>query len=322
MNRLTNTIIIIVLVVLTAGIQAQRKKPPAVERDHYNYYFDNPNFVATADSALSRARTRLSELVRHELTYKAEVYIPETADEFGRLTRGILPDWGVAAAFPQRKLIAIKSPEKFNVGRSLPELLAHEYTHLVIDERTGFHSPPRWFNEGLCMYVSAEWGWSDNLAMSKAAVFGQLIPLKDIELVNRYTEGKAHVAYSESFLAVKYMFDEYGINSVNVFLDQIAAGKSVSRALMESTGSNYAEFDQEFKDHLQKRYNISSLFMDTFFFWIGLALIVVVGTFLRYRKRRQLFKKWEQEEKLQSTDFDYGDPDHPERTDDDEPWRG
>ncbi len=61
--------------------------------------------------------------------------------------------------------------------------------------------------------------------------------------------------------------------------------------------------------------------MDTFLFWIGLALIVVVGTFLRYRKRRQLFKKWERDEKFQSTDFDYGDPDHPERTDDDEPWR-
>jgi hypothetical protein len=319
-NRILSVILVAALA-LGASSFAQVKKPPAVEREYYSYYFDNAAYIAVADSALGRARVRLSELVHHELSYKPAVYIPETDAEFGRLTRGILPDWGVAAAFPQRKLIAIKSPDNFNVGRSLPELLVHEYAHLVTDERTGFHSPPRWFNEGLSMYVSMEWGWSDNLAMSKAAVFGQLIPLTDIELVNRFGESKAHVAYSQSFLAVKYLFDEYGVNVVNAFLDQIAAGMSVNRALIESTGSSYSEFDKEYKEFLEKQYNVSSLFMDTFFFWIGLALIVVVGTFLRYRKRRQLFKKWEREEKLQSTDFDYGDADHPERTDDDEPWR-
>jgi hypothetical protein len=321
MKNRTVSIVLIALLALGAGSFARVKETPAVEREHYSYYFDKPAYVAVADSALDRARERLSELLRHELSYKPAVYIPETDAEFRRLTHGMLPDWGVAVAFPQRKLIAIKSPDKFNVSRSLQELLVHEYAHLVTDERTGFHHPPRWFNEGLSMYVSMEWGWSDNLAMSKAAVFGQLIPLADIELVNRFGEGKAHVAYSQSFLAVKYLFDEYGVNSVNVFLDQIAAGKSVNRALVESTGSTHAEFDKEFREFLLKRYNASSLFMDTFFFWIGLALIVVVGTFLRYRKRRQLFKKWEQEEKFHSTDFDYGDPDHPERTDDDEPWR-
>jgi hypothetical protein len=321
MKSRTLSVVLIVALALGASSFAQVKKPPTLEREHYNYYFDKAAFVAVADSALDRARVRLSELVRHELSYKPAVYIPETDAEFGRLTRGVLPDWGVAVAFPQRKLIAIKSPDKFNVNRSLSELLAHEYAHLVTDERTGFHHPPRWFNEGLSMYVSMEWGWSDNLAMSKAAVFGQLIPLADIELVNRFGEGKAHVAYSQSFLAVKYLFDEYGVNSVNIFLDQIAAGKSANHALIESTGSSYSEFDKEFIKFLQKQYNVSSLFMDTFFFWIGLALIVVVGTFLRYRKRRQVFKKWEREEKFQSTDFDYGDPDHPERTDDDEPWR-
>ena len=43
---------------------------------------------------------------------------------------------------------------------------------------------------------------------------------------------------------------------------------------------------------------------------------------MRYRKKRSYYKKWEEEEKLHSTDFDYGDPDNPETTDDDgESWR-
>ncbi|MCK4461083.1 MAG: LPXTG cell wall anchor domain-containing protein, partial [candidate division Zixibacteria bacterium] len=68
-------------------------------------------------------------------------------------------------------------------------------------------------------------------------------------------------------------------------------------------------------------FNIATLFMDTMFFWLGLAMIVIIAAFLRYRKRRKYYKQWEEEEKLHSTDFDYGDPDNPEQIDDDEPWR-
>lgn len=65
-----------------------------------------------------------------------------------------------------------------------------------------------------------------------------------------------------------------------------------------------------------------SLFMDTMFFWLGLAIVVIIGSWLRVRKKRRLYRKWEQQEQLESTDFDYGDPANPEKIeDDDEPWR-
>jgi hypothetical protein len=67
---------------------------------------------------------------------------------------------------------------------------------------------------------------------------------------------------------------------------------------------------------------MASLFMDTMFFWLFLALIVIVAGYVRYKKRRQYYKKWALEEKLQSKDFDYGDSKKPEQTDEeDESWR-
>jgi hypothetical protein len=261
-------------------------------------------------------------LLRDSLSYRPSIYLVNELPRFQELVGGYFPEWGAAAAAPPRKLIAIKSPDHFNINRSLRELLAHEYAHLALGHRTGLYSPPRWFDEGLAMMVSAEWSWSDNLAMSKAAVFAQLIPLREIELVNRFSSGKAHVAYAESYLAVKYLFDDYGIDAVNIFLDHIAAGKSPDEALMASTGSDYQGFEDEFRALLMKRFNVVSLFMDTIFLWLGLAVIVVVGGILQFRRRRRYYKKWEDYEKLHSTDFDYGDPDHPERIDDeDEPWR-
>lgn len=295
----------------------------AIERTNFVFYVDNPRYVEPADSVLNNVRMRLKATLRDTLPYKASVYIVEDLDYFGRLIRGRFPDWGAAAAFPERRLIAIKSPDKFNIGKSLAELLAHEYAHLVVAHRSGFYSVPRWFDEGVAMLVSTEWSWSDNLAMSKAAVFGDFIPLRSIEKVNRFNQSQAHVAYAQSYLAVKYMLDEYGTNVVNIFLDGIARGSSIDEALMASTGSSYREFEDEFQQYLSGHYNLVTLFTDTMYFWLALAVIVVIGAFLQYRKRRKYYKKWEKEEKLQSTDFDYGDPNRPEKIDDeDEPWRG
>ena len=85
-----------------------------------------------------------------------------------------------------------------------------------------------------------------------------------------------------------------------------------------------AEFDREYQEHLNTRYNLAGLFMDTIWLWMILAFVVVIGGILKIRQRRTYYKKWEEEEKLQSTDFDYGDSRKPEvpDEDDDEAWRG
>jgi cytochrome c-type biogenesis protein CcmH/NrfF len=65
-----------------------------------------------------------------------------------------------------------------------------------------------------------------------------------------------------------------------------------------------------------------SLFIDTLYLWIILAVVVVIGFILNFMKKRKYYRRWEEEDKLQSKDFDYGDPAKPEETedDDDKPW--
>jgi len=309
------------LLVIFSGLPVFSAEP--VEREHFVFYFDNPGYIDKADSALERVRSQMIDFVQDSLSYKAKVHLLDDMAEFNKVIRGRIPDWGAAAAFPERELIALKSPDKFRVGKSMDELLAHEYSHLLLHHRTGFARPPRWFDEGLAMLVSFEWDWEDNLSMSRAGTFGQFIGLREIEGMNRFGESKAQLAYAQSYLAVEYFYREYGSNSVNRFLDALQAGHSLDSAFNASVGGSYFEFENEYKEYLRGRYNIASLFMDTMLFWLFLALIVIVAAFLRYKKRRQYYKKWEEEEKLQSKDFDYGDADKPEQIDEeDEPWRG
>ncbi len=313
--------LLILLVVSVANSQPTRVDIKPVEKEHFIYYFDDLSLIETADSVLNKTRERLIELINDTLDYKPSIYLLDDESKFEIITRGRIPHWGAGAAFPSRKLIAIKSPTKYNINRSLEELLMHEYSHLALAARVGFNSVPRWFNEGLAMYVSMEWSWSDNLTLSRASVFGQILLLSEIEKLNRFSETKAHVAYSQSYMAVKYFFDEQGPEALNIFLDNIASGVKYSKALKTATGYDAIQFDNQVYVYLIQHYNVVSLFMDTIYLWIFLALVVVYGFVRNQSRKKEYYKKWEEEEKLHSTDFDYGDPDNPEQTDDEEPWQ-
>jgi hypothetical protein len=293
-----------------------------IARPNFNFHFDNPIFVQTADSALEDVRRRLIVILDDSLDYRADIFIAESPEDFQKAIGAAFPDWGAAAALPYRQLIAIKSPAHFPLGKSLRELLQHEYAHLALADRLRPGEAPRWLDEGVAMFISSEWGWSDNINITRAVLFNSLIPFREIEQLNRFSEGKAQIAYSQSYLAVKYLLDSYGKESFNLLLDELKRKNPTDRALMSAIGSGYDGFEKEFFESLRKRYTLMTFFSDTFYFWLALALLVVVGFILGYRKKRRYYKKWEEEDRYQSRDFDYGDPDNMEEADDeDEPWR-
>jgi len=293
----------------------------ALERQYAIYHFPNDRHINQADSTLARIRQKLIARLGDTLDYKPDIYIAETQQQFDSLLLGRLPHWGAAAALPAMHRIVMKSPDLFNIQKSFSDLLAHEYSHLALANRTGIRRPPRWFDEGLAMWMSTEWGWGDNLAISKAAVFGQLFDLHDLERLNRFNASQANVAYAQSYLTVRYLYDAYGDRAIGIFLDSIAAGADIDAALMASTGSDYAGFGAEVKQHITSHYNLATIFMDTAYLWLGLAIIVIIAGILRMRRKKKYYEHWDEQEKYQSSDFDYGDPDNPEQTDDDEPWR-
>lgn len=285
------------------------------------FYFENRGYIPKADSVLTATRSQLQVWLQNDLDFSADIYLVESETLFDSLIGGSFPDWGAAAAIPLWNRIVIKSPDHFQLNRSLSELVSHEYSHLALAHRTGLQSAPRWLDEGLAMMVSTEWSWSHNLAMNLAAVTGDLVPLKDINQVNQFGQAQAQVAYAESYLAVKYLFDTYGVEGVTLLLDEIARGQSIDKALLAATGSNSSDFEGEINVYLLGKFNLIGLLADTMYFWLALAVVVVIGFFLSLKRRRKYYERWEEEDRLASKDFDYGDADHPEQTDDDEPWR-
>jgi len=124
--------------------------------------------------------------------------------------------------------------------------MAHEITHLLVDNITR-GNVPRWFTEGLAQYEENE---------MTGFKFREPVDLLtrhyDFEEMDRNFDrlSDQQVAYSQSFLAVAYLVDAYGENSVKQILGTLAAGKNFNYGLEKIAGVDLKEFTVNWEDWL------------------------------------------------------------------------
>ena len=123
--------------------------------------------------------------------------------------------------------------------------LAHELTHLFIDEATKGNYP-RWLTEGVAQYVEAEitgFTLSEPLEESKV----NLYPFSRLD--NNFDQQPDQIlAYWQSLQAVRNLLEKYGKESLLVLLRELRQGESFPKAFVHSYGFTFPEFEQEFKE--------------------------------------------------------------------------
>jgi len=116
----------------------------------------------------------------------------------------------------------------------LKKVLFHEYTHAVVHSIT--RNCPRWIDEGLAEYFSA--GYNQKI--------GQLIPLRNLEnSFSGLTERNVRIAYQESYSAVSYLIERYGIYRMKKMLESLSTGNDLDNAFRDAFSNSYAEFIRE-----------------------------------------------------------------------------
>jgi len=276
--RVRKFVFILALILTTASAGAQT---------HFHIKADIPGDSAYVDSVVNVTTPRLEKLLGPIAYDSLDIFVAASEERFDSLTGNALPDWGVGVAIPYRSRIVIKSPLIMASGKTLGELVANEYTHIALSRFLGHTEPPRWINEGMAMYCSAEWGWTDNLAIGWAVVLGRIIPLNEIENLNRFDARQAETAYSESYLAFKYFLDSYGQSGLHILLTELQAKHSIDDALIAATGADRRYFEKEFSEYLRGRYNLVTLFFDSQLIWVLAALIVLLGFVIARIRRRE-----------------------------------
>ncbi|MBF8265159.1 MAG: hypothetical protein HW384_1023 [Dehalococcoidia bacterium] len=142
------------------------------------------------------------------------------------------------------------------------KILIHEYTHLIIDEIAPNTEIPAWLNEGVATYlelhVGPEFGAGlraqrdvfsraddvyVNLVRNSVFTFSQLKSQKDWN--TQTNKERLNLQYSQAYMAVRYMLERFGNQSVALILSEMKNGQSFDTAFQKITGVSIATFEQD-----------------------------------------------------------------------------
>ena len=280
------------------NIPLKAELPPAESTAHFNIYTHNDHLASEIRDILQTSYDKISAFLDDSLTNPISVYAVDSEDEFRSLVGDGFPDWGVGCAIPEQNLIILKSPYHFKYYRSFSQVVTHELAHIFLGKYANGKKIPRWLDEGFAMHQSQEWTIGQDVSIARAVLTGSILPLSDIESVNAFSESKAELSYTESFLAVSFLYNQYGKGTEKELLAQLANGSSLDMAFLRTIGSNYLSFQLDFEKYLKTKYNWVSFLGDTFFLWLGLAFLIVILYFLKRRYTRKRLKEWELEDQV------------------------
>ena len=264
----------------------------------FNIHTQDPQLKQEIKNLTVSAYSRLASFLEDSLTHPLTIYVAEDEAEFRAKLGSSFPDWGIGAAISNHNLIVLKSPDKFRYIRPFSEVLGHELAHIFLNKKSKGSDLPRWMDEGFAMMQSREWRIGLDITVVRAIFTGSILPLSEIEYLNRFSNSKAQLAYVESYLAFSYLLDEYGKEGFFELLNYLSRDKSLDYAFLKTTGSSYVGFQSEFISYLKKRYNFLALLGDTFLFWLVLAFLVVFFYFMKKYHNRRTMKRWEYEDRI------------------------
>ena len=217
------------------------------------------------------------------------------------------PSWAVAYAIGGAGLVVlIPSRVPSYPDHTLETVLRHEIAHVLIDRaaRRSSGAPirnrggvPRWFNEGLAIYGSRDWGFEDRARLTVATFRREGLALSDLD---RRFHGGSHSAagaYALSAAFVRYLLDQHGPFVAARIFDQMTLGHAFDEAFRRAVGNTLAAEEAQFWRHLDIWNKWVPLLSSSTTLWMLITLLALWAFKRRRERDAELMAAWDEEER-------------------------
>lgn len=229
------------------------------------------------------------EFIRGRALPGTRVFIAPSEEEFQRLSGGMLPEWGVACAFPEEGVVIVRSPRLVPLWREDPrEILFHELAHIALARVLPEARVPRWFHEGYAVYSAQMWGPESWLEFSLAILVRKVQPLAQLRSDFPAEEARARRAYLQSYTVVEYIFTRWDDSQLELLFSRWNEQGDLDQALRQTLGLTLDQLEGQWMQWAQGRYGWMTFLTDFSVIWIlggGLFIAVYVIRRRAYRKR-------------------------------------
>lgn len=215
------------------------KKYRVIRSDNFHLRMESREaaiYASRVMELLGRARHALCEKYDLELHRPVTVEIFPNQQDFAVRTFG-LPgaDGFLGVCFGN--VITANSPAALGQTRANWEsVLWHEFCHVVTLSKSR-NKMPRWLSEGISVYEERQanpaWGPAMSPDFRSMILDGDMVPMSELSSAFLVPESPQHLqfAYYQSSLAVEYIIDNYGLESIRKVLSDLADGESIHAAL-------------------------------------------------------------------------------------------
>jgi len=227
--------------------------------------------------------------------FRPEIILVKDATTFRSTSESNLV---IAYAIPRENLIVIDYTRMNAQPFTLGTTLKHELCHLELHRHIA--SLPRWFDEGVCQWVTG--GMAEIMNTGGRSIFIKSALLNRLISFERLTEtfptdGEDLIlAYEESKSVIEYIKREFGDSAVRHILEHMSKGDDLQTAIRKSLSIS--------QDELEKRWRASITTKTSLFSYVGdnlyeilfvLAALITFYGFLRVLKKKREYKDEEKE---------------------------
>jgi len=204
---------------------------------------------------LQEARTRLCEKYGLQLDKPVVVELFDDQQDFAVRTFG-MPGGDGFLGVCFGNVITANSP-KAQRPTSWKALLWHEFCHVVTLNLTN-NKMPRWLSEGISVYEEMQrdstWGQQIDPQYRDMILGDKLTPISELSAAFMTSPGSMDLqfAYYNSALAVEFLIERYGIESMKAILADLAKGEQINTSISKHAAP-IKEIEEQFETFARKR---------------------------------------------------------------------
>lgn len=297
---------IIFLIVLFIGMVSfpsvfgqQQKK---LQVNYHNfviiYSLEDEDYVNNILTVLKEVLPQLVSFYNINLDRRISIIIPASRLEYEHLTSMSVPTWSGAIFIPESFQIIIRKPEWYSGENELQKSMIHELSHAFFHEKFSPQQLPLWFNEGIAEYLArGRINLQMGLIISNALFTKNVGKLEEIEEMLSFSEGRARLAYLQSFTAVLFMetyLREHKLTWGEFFdfVNEYGFYKSLEMV----SGMDIIDFEIKWYRWIKNKYRWFVILNWENLIWVFMIFILIGAMYaLRYRNKK-ILDQWEMEE--------------------------
>ncbi len=244
-------------------------------------------------------RQELEEMFSSSLDIKPQVVLVKDNHTFRKLSRNEL---FVAFAVPAENLIVIDYSRMNLHPFTLRITVKHELCHLLLHRHISYHRLPKWFEEGICQWVSDGIGEifmeKSRSGLDAAIMAGNALHFRRMSKSFPQDRQALMLAYEQSKSIVSYIDRQYGKSAILDLLDHLKNDESMEAAVLKTLGISIDELEREWLRHLESTPRLLVYLADNLYgilFFLA-ALLTVFGFIRRIMHKREWERADEEEE--------------------------